>query len=136
VTLGIRFGIAISVTAIVAGSAAAAALATRAPSYLEKVSIMDAFNVPGRSWPSRCVKIRVSTVNSHFALVTSPTKPPPACVKDNEVGNGFVIFKRATRTALHWRDIYEGEGRDHQVCSIPAAVLRDLLPDEARQIHC
>ncbi len=89
---------------------------------------MDAFNVPGRSWPSRCVKIRVSTADSRYALVTSPSKPPQACVRDHDAGNGFAIFKRATRTALHWRDVYEGEGRDRRVCSIPAAVRRDLLP--------
>jgi hypothetical protein len=136
VTVPIRFGIAISVTAFAAGTATSAALAAPAPSYLEKATIMDAFNVPGRSWPSRCVTIRVSTVNPRYALVSSPAKPPRACVRHNDAGNGLAIVKRATRTALHWRDIYEGEGRDHRVCSIPAAVRRDLLPGEARRTRC
>lgn len=131
-----RGGIAVVLTAIAAGAAASAGLAARAPSYLEKVTIMDAFNVPGRSWPSRCVEIRVSTVNPRYALVTSPAKPPRSCVRHGDAGNGFAIFERATRAGLHWSDIYEGEGMDHRVCSIPAAVRRDLLPGVARRTHC
>lgn len=125
-----------SVTAIAVGAAASAAPAAREPGYLEKATIMDAFNVPGRSWPSRCVKIRVSTANPRYALVTSPAKPPQACVRHNDVGNGLAIFKRATRTAVHWRDIYEGEGMDRHFCSIPAAVRRDLLPNAVHRVHC
>lgn len=130
------FGIALGLTAIAAGLAASAAPAARAPSYLEKVTIMDAFNIPGRSWPSRCVEIRVSTADPRYALVTSPAKPPRACVRHNDAGNGFAILKRATRTILHWRDIYEGEGRDRQFCSVPAAVRRDLVPAVAARSHC
>jgi hypothetical protein len=131
-----RLGIALSVAAIAAGTVTLAASAARAPSYLEKVTIMDAFNVPGRSWPSRCVTIRVSTVDPRYALVTSPAKPPRACVTHNDDGNGFAVFQRAARSARHWRDIYEGEGRDRGVCSIPAAVRRDLLPPSASRTPC
>jgi hypothetical protein len=132
----IRFGVALSVAAIAAGAAASVAPAARVPTYIEKVTIMDAFNIPGRSWPSRCVKIRVSTVDSRYALVTSRAKPPQACARHNDAGNGFAIFKRETRTAVHWADIYEGEGMDHHVCSIPAAVRHDLLRGVAPRSHC
>src|SRR4029453_955781 len=97
----------------------------RAPTYLEKVTIMDAFNTPGRAFPSRCVRIVVSTVNPRFPLLTSPIRPPHACVQAGAVGDGFVFFRRTSRTALHWRDIFEGS--DTPPCSVPVAVRRDLL---------
>lgn len=105
----------------------ATAPAARAPTYLEKVTIMDAFNRPGRSWPSQCMKILVSTVDLRYALVTSRGRAPRACVRNNDVGNGYDIFRRATPTALHWRLVTERAGLEPGPCSMPAAVRKDLL---------
>jgi hypothetical protein len=104
-------------------------VAARAPTYLEKVTIMDAFNQPGRAFPSRCVRVVVSTVDPRYALLTSPVRRPRACVQAGAVGDGFVFFRRAKRTALRWRDIFEGS--DTPPCSVPAAVRRDLLQSSA-----
>jgi len=100
--------------------------AARRPTYVEKVTIMDAFNVPGRSFPSKCVRIRVSTVNRRYAILTPPRHYPRACVKAGDVGDGFVFFKRRSRHALHWHDVVEGSG--DCPTKIPRAVGRDLLP--------
>ncbi|HSR92278.1 MAG TPA: hypothetical protein VLK88_13305, partial [Gemmatimonadales bacterium] len=83
-------------------------LAARAPTYLEKVTIMDAFSMPGRAFPSRCVRIVVSTVDPRYALLSSPIHRPQACVQAGAVGDGFVLFRRTGKAALHWRDIFEG----------------------------
>jgi hypothetical protein len=88
--------------------AVGAAEAARAPTYLEKVTIMDAFNVPGRSLTSRCVRIVVSTVDPRYAYLTSPIHTPKACSQAGEVGDGVVVFRRPRPAALHWRDIFEG----------------------------
>ena len=98
--------------------------ASRAPTYIEKVAIMDAFNVPGRSWPSRCVRIVVSTVDPRYAYLVGPDRPPQVCIRAKEVGNGLVVFRRASRTAIHWRDILEGEGVP---CILPPPVRQDFF---------
>jgi len=110
---------------IVAAAAANSATASRAPTYLERVTIMDAFNVPGRSWASKCVLIEVSTADARYALVSSPSKPAAACVRAGQVGNGFVLLLRSTATSLRWRNIFEGSFSPP--CSLPQAVRRDLL---------
>jgi hypothetical protein len=64
------------------------ALAVRAPTYLEKVTIMDAFNTPDRAFASRCVRVIISTVDPRYAMLTSPARPPKACVQAAAVGDG------------------------------------------------
>jgi hypothetical protein len=103
----------------------AGAQAARTPTYIEKVTIMDAFNIPSRAFSSRCVKITVSTVDPRYALLTSPRRPPKACVSAGQVGDGYVLFRRASATGLQWRDIFEGS--DFPPCSLPVPVRRDLL---------
>ena len=105
-------------------------LAARAPTYIEKVTIMDAFNKPGRSFASRCVRIVVSTADPRYAKVVSPARYPAACVKSGETGDGYVLFRRATRRSLHWKDILEASDPPCLVTGfrLPAAVLRDLFP--------
>jgi hypothetical protein len=103
---------------------AAPAGASRPPTYLEKISIMDAFNVPGRAFASSCVRIVVSTVDPRWAIVTSPIRPPKACVSSGEEGNGFALYRRATAGAIHWTHIVDG---DTVPCQPPPAVRRDLF---------
>lgn len=107
--------------------AADAANSARAPTYLERVTIMDAFNKPGRSFAARCVRIVVSTVDPRYAKLVSPLRPVRACVQAGEVGDGYVLFRRPTRRSLHWRDLVEGS--ESPPCGrLPAPVMRDLFP--------
>src|SRR5262245_34517413 len=92
------------------GFAVGASEAARAPTYIEKIAIMDAFNIPGRAFASKCVKIVVSTVNPRYAYLTSPTHPPSVCVQAGQQGNGVVVFHRSSPAAVHWRRVFEGEG--------------------------
>jgi hypothetical protein len=71
--------VVIALAAIVVAAAAQDARAARAPSYLERVTIMDAFNHPGRSLASKCVRILVSTADARYAIVTGPLRIPLAC---------------------------------------------------------
>jgi hypothetical protein len=103
------------------------ALAARSPTYLERVTIMDVYNVPGRSFASKCVRILVSTADPRYAKLTGPSKPIPACVQAGEVGDGYVVFRRPSRRSLHWRDLVEASDPPCHF-RIPAAVLRDLFP--------
>lgn len=116
---------ALIVLAVVAAQGLSAAWAARAPTYLEQVTIMDAFNTPGRSFASKCVRIRVSTVDSRYAILGSPLRIPAACRAAGQVGDGFVLFVRSTPAALRWRDIFEGS--ESPPCKVPRTVLRDLL---------
>jgi hypothetical protein len=100
------------------------AVASRAPTYLERVTIMDTFNIPGRSFSSKCVRIVVSTVDPRYAMLTTPARQPRACVRGGEVGNGFVLFRRSSRTSLRWRNIREGNAVP---CFLRRAVRRDLF---------
>lgn len=109
-------------------SGAESAVASRGPTYLERVTMMDAFNVPGRSFSSRCVRIVVSTVDPRYAMVTSPRRPVQACVDAGEVGDGYALFRRPTRKSLKWRNIGEGS---ETPCFLPAAVRRDLFPSSS-----
>jgi len=104
--------------------AGGSAVAARAPTYLEKVTIMDAFNIPGRSFSSRCVRIVVSTVDPRYAYATSPMHPPRACTQAGQVGDGLAVLRRSSRTSLRWRDIFEGEGVP---CIVPPNVRRDFF---------
>lgn len=98
--------------------------ARRAPTYTERVTIMDAFNIPGRSFASKCVRILVSTVNPRYAMLTGPGRIPGDCRRAGQVGDGFVFFRRSTLTALRWRNISEGS---EAPCSVPRAVRIDLF---------
>jgi len=100
-------------------------IAARQPTYLERATIMDTFNTPGRSFSSRCLRIVVSTVNPRYATATSPLRPVKACVKAGEVGDGYVLFRRENNSSLHWRNV--GEGNDPP-CVLPAPVRHDLFP--------
>jgi hypothetical protein len=111
-------------TTLLLALAGGSAVAARAPPYLEKVTIMDAFNIPGRSFSSRCVRIVVSTVDPRYAYVTSPAHPPKACTQAGQVGDGLAVFRRASRTSLQWRDVFEGEGVP---CILPQNVRRDFF---------
>ena len=104
--------------------AGGSALAARAPTYLEKVTIMDAFNIPGRSFSSRCIRIVVSTADARYAYVTSPAHPSKACTQTGQVGDGLAVFRRSSRSSLHWRDVFEGEGVP---CILPPSVRRDFF---------
>jgi hypothetical protein len=106
-------------------AAPAGASASRSPTYLETVTVMDAFNVPGRSWPSRCVAIRVSTADPRYALLTTPRRPSRACSDARHVANGYVVFRRAAPRARRWRS--QVETNDVPPCTIPGPVRRDLL---------
>jgi hypothetical protein len=122
-----KLSVSLAVVLTIATVVADAASTARRPTYLEKVTIMDAFNVPGRSFASRCVRIRVSTVNRRYAILVPPRHPPKSCTRTGQVGDGFVFFKRRSKHALHWRDIVEGSGYCPR--SIPRRVGRDLLPE-------
>lgn len=105
------------------------ALAARAPTYIEKVTIMDAFNKPGRSVASKCVRIFVSTADPRYAKLTSPARYPAACLKSGETGDGYVIFRRTTRRSLHWRNIVEASDPPCLTpLKLPTGVLHDLFP--------
>lgn len=128
ITSNVRRAGAVAAVGLLGGAALCTepADAARRPTYIEKVTIMDAFNVPGRSFASRCVTIRVSTVNPRYSILRPRRNPPRACVKAQEVGDGFVFFKRRTTRAHHWRDVLEGSGFCPK--SIPRRVRVDLLP--------
>lgn len=98
--------------------------AKRAPTYVERATIMDAFNIPGRSFSSRCVRILISTVNPRYAMLTAPVRIPGACRQAGQVGDGFVFFRRSSPTALRWRNIAEGS---EAPCVVPRSVRVDLL---------
>ena len=102
---------------------ASEALAARAPTHVETATILLAFNEPGRSFAARCVRIRVSTASPSWAMVTSPRRPPRACVEAGEVGNGFVILRR--QGANRWRNVFEGS--EAPPCRVPRAVRVDLF---------
>jgi hypothetical protein len=91
---------------------------------------MDAFNKPGRSVASQCVRIVVSTADPRYAKVMSPVRYPAACVKNGETGDGYALFRRTTRRALHWKDILEASDPPCLVTGfkLPTAVLHDLFP--------
>jgi hypothetical protein len=76
------------------------ALAARAPTYIEKVTIVDAFNKPGRSFASKCVRIVVSTAYPRYAKVVSPARYPAACLKSGEAGDGFALPARPLSRSL------------------------------------
>jgi hypothetical protein len=117
--------------ALVLSVAAGAASSARAPTYVERTTIMDAFNKPGRSFAAKCVRIVVSTVDPRYAKLVSPVRPVPTCVQAGEVGDGYVLFRRATRRSLHWRDVVEAS--DVPPCrERPQPVLRDLF----QTTHC
>jgi hypothetical protein len=101
----------------------------RAPTYLERVTIMDAFNQPGRSFASRCVRVIVSSADPRYAMVTSPNQYPKICLQTGETGDGYALFRRGTRSSLVWRNI--GEGSDFPCGHLPPPVLRDLFPTAA-----
>lgn len=102
--------------------------ARRAPTYIERVTIMDAFNIPGRSFASKCVRILVSTANPRYAMLTGPVRIPGDCRRTGQVGDGFVFFRRSTPTALRWRNISEGS---EAPCSVPRGVRIDLFGSAA-----
>ena len=107
---------------------AGAAGSARAPTYLERATLMDAFNKPGRAVSSTCVRIVVSTVDPRYAIVTMPVRPKPVCVRAGEVGDGYALFRRANRRSLRWRSL--GRGSDPPCLrfpSLPRAVVRDLF---------
>ena len=104
--------------------AASPAAARRSPTYLEKISIMDAFNIPGRAWSSRCVRILVSTVDPRWAYVTTPIHIPKACRDTGEEGNGWSLYHRGVAGSIHWTHVVDGDGVP---CQPPAAVRRDLF---------
>jgi len=114
----------LAATILLLALAGGSAVAARAPTYLEKATIMDAFNIPGRSFSSRCVRIVVSTVDPRYAYVTSPARPLKACTQAGQVGDGLAVFRRPSRTSLHWRDVFEGEGVP---CVLPPNVRRDFF---------
>ena len=95
----------LALVAALAAIAVPASSAARSPTYLERATIMDAFNIPERSWSSRCAKVLVSTVDGRYAVVTSPASPPRACVRGGQVGDGFELYVRATASALRWRQV-------------------------------
>ena len=109
---------------------ASTASAARPPTYVEKVTIMDAFNIPGRAFASSCVKILVSTVDSRWAMLTSPAKPPKVCSQNGQVGDGFVILSRVTKTSLRWLLRFEGSS-EAAPCFVPRAVRADLTKNPA-----
>lgn len=114
--------LALVVTVAGAGGAA------RAPTYLERATVMDAFNKPGRALSSTCVRIVVSTVDPRYAIVAMPVRPKPVCVRAGEVGDGYALFRRATRTSFRWKSL--GRGSDPPCLrfpSLPRAVVRDLF---------
>lgn len=123
-----RMAAAILALAVGAGAAGAPdALARRAPTHVEKATIMDAFNEPGRSWASRCVRVLVSRVDARYAIVTAFARPPKACVDNGEgVADGFVLLVRATPRAVVWRNAYEGS-IDVPCRIAPEPVRRELL---------
>ena len=112
------------VSLVVLSAVPASAMAARGPTYLEKVTIMDAFNIPGRSFSSKCVRIVVSTVDPRWAIVTSPIHTPKACVQAGEEGNGWSLYHRANPSALHWAHVDDGDG---DPCQLPAAPRRDIF---------
>lgn len=121
------FALVLSAAATFAGTASQAE-AKRAPTYTERVTIMDAFNIPGRSFASRCVRILVSTANPRYAMLTGPLRIPADCRQAGQVGDGFVFFRRSTPTALRWRNISEGSEAS---CTVPRNVRIDLFGSTA-----
>jgi hypothetical protein len=114
------------VMTVAGGVWAQQASAQRAPTYLERVTIMDAFNQPGRSFASRCVRVIVSSADPRYAMVTSPIRYPKICLQNGETGDGYALFRRASRSSLVWRNI--GEGSDFPCGLLPPTPLRDLFP--------
>jgi hypothetical protein len=119
-------GLSLSLTAAVEPARAA-----RSPTYTELVTIMDAFNEPGRSWASRCAKIVVSTVDPRYARLTIRRPLVRACVRAGEVGDGYVVYRRADPRALRWRELYEASDppRFIKPRPMPHAVCADLFPE-------
>lgn len=117
----VALGALAAITALVICAMAAA---QRPPTPIERAAIMDVFNVPGRSFSSSCVRIRVSTVDARYAILTSPRRIPRVCRESGQVGDGFVFFRRASATGERWRNIYEGS--EFPPCKIPGPVRVDF----------
>ena len=111
--------------ALAALVAAVAATAARPPTATEKAAILVVFNQPGRSFAAKCVRIRVSTVNRRWAMLTGPRRIPRECLETGQVGDGFVIFRRPFASSQRWRNVYEGS--EFPPCSVPVGVRRDLF---------
>jgi hypothetical protein len=103
------------------------ASARRLPTRTEQSQIMRAFNGNGRHFPIRCVKVLVSTLDSRFAILTSPDVPISFCERHGFVGDGYVLFRRTTKRATIWTDWWESS--TNPPCKMPRAVRVDLLGD-------
>jgi hypothetical protein len=100
-----------------------AALAKRAPTYLERATAVSAFNVPGYAFATKCIAVQISTANPRFAEV-GPS--PTACRKPGTAPDSYAILVRSSPEALHWRAVFRGNGTP--ACSaVPENVLVDLL---------
>jgi hypothetical protein len=117
--------LALALALLLALGMTSVAEARRAPTYIERVTIMDAFNIPERSFASKCVRILVSTANPRYAMVTSPVRIPADCRRAGQVGDGFVVFVRSTPSAVRWRNLSEGSGEPP--CKVPRNVRIDLF---------
>jgi hypothetical protein len=121
----VKLGLPVGVLALAAAlTLVSTAAADRAPTAVERAAIMDVFNIPGRTFSPRCVRIRVSTVDARYAILTPPRRIPRVCRQTGQVGDGFVFFRRARTSGQKWKDIYEGS--DVPPCKIPVAVRRDF----------
>jgi hypothetical protein len=94
----------------------AIALADRPPTERERAGIAKKVGVP-----ARCLKIRVSTVNTRWAK-TRIRVARKSCAR--WAADGIAVFKR--RTGGGWRFITAGSAFDCPVPKVPPRVVADL----------
>jgi hypothetical protein len=92
------------------------ALADRAPTKQERAGIAKKVGVP-----ARCLKIRVSTVNSRWAS-THVRNARTSCRR--WAADGIAVFKR--RKAGGWRFVTAGSAFECPVPKVPPRVVEDL----------
>ena len=110
--------------ALLALTVVPAGWAKRGPTYLEQVTVVAAFNFPGYAFATKCIKVEISTVDPRYAGAGPSSSA--ACRKAGTVPDTYAVLARPSRTSLHWKTLFDGNG-DPRCGSVPKAVLVDLF---------
>ncbi len=108
--------LAVPITALAV--CAPAAVASRAPTAVEKTAIVRGFQP---AFPARCVAVRVSSVDGRFAVLRLRTPVSRSCLP--VAFDGIAVLRR--RSAGHWR-ILLAASADADCSVIARRVLVDL----------
>jgi hypothetical protein len=117
------FGIALLAAAAALASASPAA-AKRAPTYLEKMTVVAAFNTPRFAYDDACLSVTISTADPRYA--EAGPSDNKACRKAKAVPDWYELFRRSSPASLHWTHIFSGNGTP-SCKTVPPRVMVDLV---------